>query len=80
MNNVPRHVVRLVAICVFATVPQLGPASGSENSATLQLAMGPTSAAQTNHQGNAAKSGVAVVEPRRHAKRRHAIRLSHKPE
>jgi hypothetical protein len=42
--------------------------------------MGPTSAAQKNQQGNAAKSGDAVVEPRRHAKRRHAIRLSHKPE
>jgi hypothetical protein len=46
MNIVPHHVVRLVAICAFATVPLLAPASGSENSATFQLAMGPTSAAQ----------------------------------
>jgi hypothetical protein len=80
MNIVPHHVVRLVAICAFATVPQLAPASGSENSATFQLAMGPTSAAQKNQQGNTAKSDDAVVEPRRHTKRRHAIRLSHKPE
>jgi len=78
MNIVPHHVVRLVAICAFATVPQLAPASGSENSATFQLAMGPTSAAQKN-QGNTAKSDDAVVKPRRHTKRRDAIRLSHKP-
>jgi len=43
-------------------------------------AMGPTSAAQKNQQGNTAKSDDAVVEPRRHTKRRHAIRLSHKAE
>jgi hypothetical protein len=42
--------------------------------------MGPTSAAQKNQQGNTAKSDDAVVKPRRHTKRRHAIRLSHKPE
>jgi hypothetical protein len=68
MNIVPRHVVRLVAICAFATVPQLAPASG--NGATFQLAMGPMSAAQKN-QGNTAKSDDAVVEPRRHTRRRH---------
>jgi hypothetical protein len=71
MNIVPRHVVRLVAICAFATVPQLAPASGSENGATFQLAMGPMSAAQKN-QGNTAKSDDAVVEPRRHNRHRHA--------
>ena len=71
MNIVPRHVVRLVAICAFATVQQLAPASGSENGATFQLAMGPISAAQKN-QGNTAKSDDAVVEPRRHTRRRRA--------
>jgi hypothetical protein len=71
MNIVIRRVVRLVAICAFATVPQLAPASGSENGATFQLAMGPMSAAQKN-QGNTAKSDDAVVEPRRHTRRRHA--------
>jgi hypothetical protein len=71
MNIVPRHVVRLVAICAFATVQQLAPASGSENGATFQLAMGPMSAAQKN-QGNTAKSDDAVVEPRRHTRRRRA--------
>jgi hypothetical protein len=40
MNIVLRRFVRLVAICAFATVPQLAPASGSEDSATFQLAMG----------------------------------------
>ena len=80
MNIVSRHVVRLVAICAFATVPQLAPASGSENGATFQLAMGPTSAAQKNQQGNTEKSHDVVAEPRRHTNRRHAIRLSHKPE
>jgi hypothetical protein len=79
MNIVPHHVVRLVAICAFATVLQIAPASGSEKSATFQLAMGPTSAALKNQQGNTAKSDDAV-EPRRHTKRRDAIGLSHKPE
>jgi hypothetical protein len=73
MNIVLRHFVRLVTICAFATVPQLAPASGSEDSATFQLAMGPMSAAQKN-QGNTAKSDNAVLEPRRHTKRRHAHR------
>ena len=80
MKVVPHHVVQLVAICAFATVLQIAPASGSEKSATFQLAMGPTSAAQRNQQGNTAKSDDAVVEPRRHTKRRAAIRLGHKPE
>jgi hypothetical protein len=70
MNIVLRRFVRLVAICAFATVPQLAPASGSEDSTTFQLAMGPMSAAQKN-QRNTAKSDNAVVEPRRHTKRRH---------
>jgi hypothetical protein len=73
MNIVLRHFVRLVTICALATVPQLAPASGSEDGATFQLAMGPMSAAQKN-QGNTAKSDNAVVEPRRHTKRRHAHR------
>ena len=80
MNIVPHHLVRLVAICAFATVTQIAPASGSEKSATFQLAMGPTSAALKNQQGNTAKSDDAVVEPRRHTKRRDAIGLSHKLE
>jgi hypothetical protein len=80
MNIVPHHLVRLVAICAFATVPQIAPVSGSEKCATFQLAMGPTSAALKNQQGNTAKSDDAVVEPRRHTKRRAAIRLGHKPE
>lgn len=80
MNIVPHHLVRLVAICAFATVPQIAPVSGSEKCATFQLAMGPTSAALKNQQGNTAKSDGAVVEPRRHTKRRDAIGLSHKPE
>jgi hypothetical protein len=42
--------------------------------------MGPTSAALKNQQGNTAKSDGAVVEPRRHTKRRDAIGLSHKLE
>ena len=80
MNIVPHHLVRLVAICAFATVPQIAPVSGSEKCATFQLAMGPTSAALKNQQGNTAKSDDAVVEPRRHTKRRDAIRLGHKLE
>jgi hypothetical protein len=80
MNIVPHHLVRLVAICAFATVPQIAPVSGSEKCATFQLAMGPTSAALKNQQGNTAKSDDAVVEPRRHTKRRDAIGLSHKLE
>jgi hypothetical protein len=71
MNIVPRHAVRLVAICAFAMAfPQLASASDPENGATFRLAMGPMSAAQRN-QGNTAKSDDAIVEPRRHIKRRH---------
>jgi hypothetical protein len=71
MNIVPRHVVRLVAIYAFAMAfPQLASASDSANGATFQLAMGPMSAAQKN-QGNVAKPDNAMVEPRRHTKRRH---------
>jgi hypothetical protein len=51
--------------------PQLASASDFGDGATFQLAMGPMSAAQKN-QGNTAKSDDAVVEPRRHTKRRHA--------
>jgi hypothetical protein len=69
MNTVLRHVVRVVAICALA-FPQLASASESEGGATFQLAMGPMSAAQKN-QGNTAKSDDAVVEPRRHTRRRH---------
>jgi hypothetical protein len=76
MNIVRRHVVRLVAICAFATVPHLALAS---ESAAFQLAMGPMSAAQKN-QGNTAKSDNAVIEPRRHARRHHARRPKHKPK
>jgi len=73
MNIVPRHAVRLVAICAFATAfAQLASgASDSGNGAAFQLAMGPMSAAQKN-QGNTARSDGAVAEPRRHTKRRHA--------
>ena len=72
MNIVPRHAVRLVAICAFATAfAQLASgASDSGNGAAFQLAMGPMSAAQKN-QGNTARSDGAVV-PRRHTRRRHA--------
>ena len=72
MNIVSRHVVRLVAICAFATAfPQLASASDSGNGATFQLAMGPMSAAQKNR-GRTARSDDAVVEPRHHTRRRHA--------
>jgi hypothetical protein len=72
MNIVRRHVVRLVAICAFATtIPQLASATDSSSGATLQLAMGPMSAAQKN-QGNVAKPHDATAEPRRHSRHRHA--------
>jgi len=68
MNIVPRHAVQLAAICVLAIAsPQLAFASGSENGATFQLAMGPMSAAQKN-QGTPGKSDEAVAAPRHHAK------------
>jgi len=62
MNNVPRRVLRLVAIGAFAiAAPQLALASEVENGTPLKLAMGPMSTAQKN-QGTTAKSDDVVTK------------------
>jgi hypothetical protein len=71
MNNLPRRILRLVAIGAFAiAVPQLAAASDFENSAPFRLAMGPMSAAQKN-QGTPAKSDDVVTKPPHRTTHRH---------
>ena len=71
MNNVPRHVLRLVAIGAIAiAVPQLASASQVENGTPFKTAMGPMSAAQKN-QGTSAKSDDVMSKPPHRITHRH---------
>ena len=75
MNNMSRHILRLVGIGVFAVaIPQLASASDSGNSAAFKLAMGPTSAAQKN-QGPATMD-TPDTAPKPHHRAKHKQKVS----
>ena len=72
MNNMSRHILRLVGIGVFAVViPQLASASDFGNSTALKLAMGPTSAAQKNQGPATMDTPDTAPKPHHRAKHKH---------
>lgn len=77
MNILFHCASRLIAIGTFAViVPTLASASNAGQTASLKVAMGPTSAAQKN-QGQGTTANSDAVEPKPHNPVKHHRRRHH---